>query len=111
MPLIDASLDTSFWNIAAQIGVAPYLFSFFRVHYCTAVEREIVSTDPGKTPLIYPQAMLFRLLQEDGRFHLVEPEKIREANQNEHCYCGKDHSNVARRMGRINSSEYRDGCI
>jgi hypothetical protein len=39
------------------------------------VEREIVSTDPGKTPLIYPQAMLFRLLQEDGRFHLVEPER------------------------------------
>jgi len=43
--MLDASLDTSFWNIAAQIGVAPYLFAFFRVHYCLAVEREIVTTD------------------------------------------------------------------
>jgi len=75
MMLLDASLDTSFWSVAAQIGVAPYLFSFFRVYYCSAVEREIVTTDPGETSLIYPQAMLFRLLQEDGRFHQVEPEK------------------------------------
>ncbi|MFZ2358372.1 MAG: hypothetical protein WA040_03440 [Anaerolineae bacterium] len=75
MTLLDASLDTSFWSIAAQIGVVPYLFSFFRVHYCSAVEQEIVSTDPDETALIYPQAMLFRLLQEDGRLHLVEPEK------------------------------------
>ena len=75
MMLFDASLDTSFWNVAAQVGVAPYLFSFFRVYYCSAVEREIVTTDPGETSLIYPQAMLFRLLQEDGRLHQAEPEK------------------------------------
>lgn len=75
MRLLDASLDTSFWNIAAQIGVVPYLFSFFRVHYCTAVEQEIVTTYPGETSLIYPQAMLFRLLQEDGRLYLMEPDK------------------------------------
>jgi len=75
MTPLDASLDTSFWNIAAQIGVVPYLFSFFRVHYCTAVEQEIVTTDPGETSLIYPQAMLLRLLQEDGRLYLMEPDK------------------------------------
>jgi len=69
----DASLDTSFWNIAAQIGVAPYLFDYFIVHYCAAVEQEIVATDPSETPLIFPQAMLFRVLQEDGRLHQVEP--------------------------------------
>ena len=73
--MLDASLDTSFWNIAAQIGVAPYLFAFFRVHYCRAVEREIVTTDPGETALIYPQAMLFKVLQEDGRFSQAEPAK------------------------------------
>lgn len=73
--MLDASLDTSFWNIAAQIGVAPYLFAVFRVHYCQAVEREIVTTDPGETSLIYPQAMLFRVLQEDGRFSQAEPQK------------------------------------
>jgi hypothetical protein len=46
MALLNASLDTSFWNIAAQIGVIPYLFSFFKVHYCQAVEQEIITTDP-----------------------------------------------------------------
>ncbi len=69
----DASLDTSFWNIAAQIGVVPYLFGYFNVHYCAAVEQEIVATDPSETPLIFPQAMLFRVLQEDGRLHQAEP--------------------------------------
>jgi predicted nucleic acid-binding protein len=73
--MLDASLDTSFWNIATQIGVAPYLFAIFRVYYCRAVEREIVTTDAGETSLIYPQAMLFRVLQEDGRFSLAEPQK------------------------------------
>lgn len=73
--LLNASLDTSFWNIAAQIGVVPYLFSFFNAHYCQAVEREIITTDPDETPLIYPQAMLFIILKEDGRLHRVEPEK------------------------------------
>lgn len=72
---LDASLDTSFWNIATQIGVVPYLFSYFRVHYCSAVEREIITTDSAATSLIYPQAMLFKLLQEDGRLHWMEPEK------------------------------------
>lgn len=69
----DASLDTSFWNIAAQVGVAPYLFSYFTVHYCAAVEQEIVATNPSETPLIFPQAMLFQVLQEDGRLHQAEP--------------------------------------
>lgn len=75
MSLLNASLDTSFWNIAAQIGVVPYLFSFFKVHYCQAVEQEIVTTDPDETPLIYPQAMLFIVLKEDGRLHQAEPEE------------------------------------
>ena len=74
MALLDASLDTSFWNIAAQIGVIPYLFSFFKVHYCQAVEQEIITTDPDETPLVYPQAMLFIVLKEDGRLHQAEPE-------------------------------------
>lgn len=69
----DASLDTSFWNIAAQIGVVPYLFSFFKVHFCEAVEREIVATDPTETLLVFPQAMLFTVFKEDGRLHQVEP--------------------------------------
>lgn len=72
--LLNASIDTSFWNIAAQIGVVPYLFSFFNIFYCDAVEREIVTTDPNETPLIYPQAMLFMVLKENGRFHHAEPE-------------------------------------
>ncbi len=75
MALQNASLDTSFWNIAAQIGVVPYLFSFFQVHYCRAVEREIITTDPDETPLVYPQAMLFTVLKEDGRLHQAEPEE------------------------------------
>lgn len=73
--LLSASLDTSFWNIASQVGVVPYLFSFFEVYYCEAVEREIVTTDPDETPLVYPQAMLFQVLKEDGRLHRREPEK------------------------------------
>jgi len=75
MAMLDASLDTSFWNVAAQIGVVPYLFAFFRVHYCQAVEDEIVTTDPDETPLIYPQAMLFKVFKEDGRLHHVEPQQ------------------------------------
>ena len=55
MELQDASLDTSFWSIAAQIGVVPYLFAFFRVNYCTAVENKIVTTSPDRTPLVYPR--------------------------------------------------------
>lgn len=73
--ILDASLDTSFWNYAARIGLVPYLFSFFRVHYPAAVEEEIVTTDADETPLIYPQAMLFRLLKEDGRLLLKNPQK------------------------------------
>ena len=73
--MLDASLDTSFWNVAAQIGVVPYLFAFFRVHYCQAVEDEIVTTDPNETPLIYPQAMLFKVLKEDSRLHHAEPQQ------------------------------------
>lgn len=69
----DASLDTSFWNVATQIGITPYLFTFFRVYYCNAVEREIVATDPGQTTLIFPQAMLFMVFKEDGRLHHAEP--------------------------------------
>jgi predicted nucleic acid-binding protein len=73
--MLNASLDTSFWNIAAQIGIVPYLFAFFRIHYCRAVEDEIVTTDPAETQLIYPQAMLFKIMQEDGRLHYAEPER------------------------------------
>ncbi len=75
MTLLNASLDMSFWNIAAQIGVIPYLFSFFKVHYCRAVEQEIVTTDSDETPLVYPQAMLFIVLKEAGRLHQAEPEE------------------------------------
>jgi hypothetical protein len=70
-----ASLDSSFWNIAGQVGLVPYLFSYFAVYYCRAVEREIITTAPDETPLIYPQAMLFQVLREDGRLHQREPEK------------------------------------
>jgi predicted nucleic acid-binding protein len=73
--MLNASLDTSFWNIAAQVGVVPYLFTFFRIHYCRAVEDEIVTMDPDETPLIYPQAMLFRVMREDGRVHHAELER------------------------------------
>jgi predicted nucleic acid-binding protein len=73
--ILDASLDTSFWNIGSQIGVVPYLFDFFRVHYCQSVANEIVTTNPAETALVYPQAMLFRLLLEDGRLHPSEPQQ------------------------------------
>ncbi|NUQ37715.1 MAG: hypothetical protein HUU23_07920 [Caldilineales bacterium] len=72
--ILDASLDTSFWNSAARIGVVPYLFSFFRVHYPPAVEQEIITTSPDETPLIYPQAMLFDVLKQDGRLLASNPE-------------------------------------
>ena len=72
--LLDASLDTSFWNIAAQIGVVPYLFGFFRIYYCQAVHNEIVTTDPQETTLVYPQAMLLKVMLEDGRLHSAEPQ-------------------------------------
>jgi len=71
----NASLDTSFWNIASQAGVVPYLFDYFRVHYCQSMAQEIVTTDPNETPLIYPQAMLFNVLREDGRLHTTEPQE------------------------------------
>lgn len=70
----NASLDTSFWSIATQVGVVQYLFRFFNVFYCSAVEREINSTDSDETALVFPQAMLFRVLREDGRLHHTEPE-------------------------------------
>ncbi len=73
--ILNASLDTSFWNIAARIGVIPYLFAFFRIHYCHAVEAEIITTNPDETPLVYPQAILFQIMQEDGRLHHVEPDR------------------------------------
>jgi len=73
--MLNVSLDTSFWNIATQVGVVPYLFALFRVHYCRAVEDEIVTTYPDETPLIYPQAMLFKVMQEDGRLYHAEPER------------------------------------
>lgn len=73
--ILSASLDTSFWNIAGQLGIVPYLFDFFEVYYCDAVEHEIVTTDPSETPLVYPQAMLFQVLKEDGRLHRRNPEK------------------------------------
>jgi len=75
MVIHNASLDTSFWVMACQIGVVPYLFDFFRIHYCQAVASEIVTTDPEVTALIYPQAMLFGVMRDDGRLHLAEPEK------------------------------------
>ena len=75
MVIQNASLDTSFWVMACQIGVVPYLFDFFRIHYCQAVANEIVTTDPEVTTLIYPQAMLFQVMRDDGRLHLAEPEK------------------------------------
>ncbi len=73
--LLNASLDTSFWNIASQIGVASYLFGFFRVHYCQAVRDEIIATDPSETSLVFPQAMLFTIFDDDGRFFRSEPEQ------------------------------------
>ena len=72
--LLDASLDTSFWNMASQIGVTPYLFSFFHIHYCQAVRNEIITTDPNETTLIYPQAMAFLVAEEDGRLQRQEPQ-------------------------------------
>lgn len=71
--ILNASLDTSFWNVASRIGIAPYLFDFFDVHYCQAVYNEIITTDPQETALVYPQAMLFKVLLEDGRLHQAEP--------------------------------------
>ena len=72
--LLNASLDTSFWNVAGQIGVTPYLFGFFRLYYCGAVRREIITTDPNQTMLVYPQARLFQVFEEDGRLHGQEPQ-------------------------------------
>lgn len=72
--ILNASLDTSFWNRACEIGVAAYLFGYFKVHYCDAVRREIVTTDPEETRLIYPQAMQFKIYEEDGRLHKAEPQ-------------------------------------
>ena len=72
--LLNASLDTSFWNRAADIGVTAYLFSFFRVYYSQAVRNEIITTDPNETALVYPQAMLFTVFEEDGRLQQAEPQ-------------------------------------
>ena len=72
--LLNASLDTSFWNRVADVGVTAYLFSFFRVYYCQAVRNEIIATDPSETTLIYPQAMLFTVFEEDRRLQRAEPQ-------------------------------------
>ncbi len=76
--ILNASLDTSFWNRACEIGVAAYLFGYFKVHYCDAVRREIVTTDPEETPRLYPQAALFELLRSDGRLLALEPQRSLE---------------------------------
>jgi predicted nucleic acid-binding protein len=73
MTILNASLDTSFWTYASQTGVTPYLFSYFRVHYCQAVRSEIITINPENPSLVYPQAMLFQVFEEDGRLHQVEP--------------------------------------
>ena len=71
--ILNASLDTSFWNRACEIGITAYLFSYFKVHYCEAVRREIITTNPLETTLIYPQAMQFEVYETDGRFYKQEP--------------------------------------
>ena len=71
--ILNASLDTSFWNRACEIGVTVYLFSYFKVYSCAEVRKEIITTDPLNTPLIYPQAMQFKVYEEDGRLHQQEP--------------------------------------
>jgi predicted nucleic acid-binding protein len=53
----------------------PYLFDFFRIHYCATVKREIVTTDPAFTKRVYPQAMLFKVMKDDGRLHRKEPQQ------------------------------------
>ncbi|MCE7987192.1 MAG: hypothetical protein DYG89_38970 [Caldilinea sp. CFX5] len=73
--ILNASLDTSFWTYASQVGVAPYLFNFFGVHYCQAVRNEIITTNPKETTLVYPQAILFMVFEEDGRLQQIEPQK------------------------------------
>jgi predicted nucleic acid-binding protein len=56
------------------MGLIPYLFGLFRVYCCQAVRREIITTDPEETELVYPQAAAFLVAEEDGRLHLQEPQ-------------------------------------
>ena len=73
MNILNASLGSSFWNVGSKIGVNQYLFDFFKVHFCQAVKEEIITTDPQVTPVVYPQAMLFKVFESDGRLHSAEP--------------------------------------
>lgn len=73
--ILNASLHTSFWNRACEIGVTPYLFSYFKVHFCSAVRSEIITTNVNESRRLYPQVALFHLLEEDGRLFAQDPQR------------------------------------
>lgn len=59
MPLLDASLDASFWINAHRVGLMVYLSEYFRLHVCSLVEAEILY--PLKTAgLPVPAALEFQ---------------------------------------------------
>lgn len=72
----NASLDTSFWVVACQIGVVQYLFDFYEVHYCPVVREEIASGDPARPSLVFPQAKMFQVFMEDGRLKQAKPRRL-----------------------------------
>lgn len=66
-----AVLDTSFWSAAFSVELLPYLFDFFQVRLPQAVIDEITAVHPQESTREFPQAALYRVLQD--RFTVTEP--------------------------------------
>jgi predicted nucleic acid-binding protein len=70
----DASLDTSFWSVGAIGHVLQYTFEFFEVYVSEAVRTEILAPNPRFPGVVYPEAQLFKVFEEDGRFRRGNPD-------------------------------------
>jgi hypothetical protein len=68
MPIVRASLDTSFWTLGYHAEVLPYLFDYFEVHVMPEVEHEILARDSRFPGIVYGYTKLYEVFGADGRF-------------------------------------------
>jgi hypothetical protein len=69
MPVVTASLDTSFWTVGYHAEVLPYLFDYFEVQVMPEVEDEILARDPRFPGIVYGYSKLYEVFKADGRFY------------------------------------------
>ena len=73
MKRVGASLDTSFWKHVWMLHLAPYLFDYFEIFYCTEVYREIHSPYPAFPTVVHPRIKLFDVLAEANLLRRQDP--------------------------------------